>query len=411
MARMKAFCAGHFRVLFCGALATAGILWSVLFALEPKGIEARVFFEKGERLFEDFRTVRTCAEWGFANDRQPLYDSCYPALGSLMAKPFPMDAGGLFTGVGMLLWLLSFCALTGRPSFRGGRNVSLQRGDWPVRVLLAVGCLLSSIMLHAFEWGNQILYAAAASTLFLAWHDAATRGRRWAAAVALSVAAVLKIVPGTLALLYLVRWREAGTDDARKAVACDAFVFVVAGIALFVVPFAWYDGWQGFCQWMSNAAGNAAHYVHKGAWGAVPVGRTVRVMLHVDVAQPWPGLWIERALSVTLGLFCLAGAAARVRCRLSGRADLLLLLVSAMLLIPGNMHVYTGLYLLPVLAWRLREGMDWLEAACWFALLCPLQIPLGVGCLNHPLANAVFLLLAARSLWNTANALWYTSRA
>ena len=69
-----------------------------------------------------------------------------------------------------------------------------------------------------------------------------------------------------------------------------------------------------------------------------------------------------------------------------------------MLLIPGNMHVYTGLYLLPILALRLRAGMRWTEAACWFALLCPLQIPLGAGCLNHPLANLAFLALVAAAL-------------
>ena len=68
-----------------------------------------------------------------------------------------------------------------------------------------------------------------------------------------------------------------------------------------------------------------------------------------------------------------------------------------MLLVPGNMHVYTGLYLMPVLALRAEEGMDVVEAACWFALLCPVQVPLGAGCLNHPLANIAFLVLAARA--------------
>ena len=44
------------------------------------------------------------------------------------------------------------------------------------------------------------------------------------------------------------------------------------------------------------------------------------------------------------------------------------------------------------------EAERWAEAACWFAVLCPVQVPLGAGCLNHPLANIAFLVLAARAL-------------
>lgn len=377
----------------CLALAAAGLLWGALFAWHPQGLEARVFFERGRTFFADFRAVRTCAEGGFATDRQPLHDSCYPPLGALLAKPFPLTAGAWFTGVGMALWALAFWTLLAR---RGERDAS---PDTRVFAGLAVvGCLLSSIMLHAFEWGNQILYAAAAVTLFVAWWDAPSAYRRAVAAVALAVAAVLKVTPTLLAGLYLVRWWTAQTAEARRESLRAGTLFLVAAVVLFVVPFAWYDGWTGFCQWFANALANAAHYVHKGAWGFVPLDRTVRVLLHLDVSTPWPRIGLTRGLSAALGLACLgktALCAHRWTCRVD---DLLLLLVAAMLLIPGNMHVYTGLYLLPVLALRLRAGMRWLEAACWFVLLCPLQIPLGAGCLNHPLANLAFLALVAATL-------------
>lgn len=385
----------------CLALAAAGLLWGALFAWHPQGIEARVFFERGRTFFADFRAVRTCAEGGFATDRQPLHDSCYPPLGALLAKPFPLTAGAWFTGTGMALWALAFWTLLAR------RDENGEDAPWrfpAVAGLAVVGCLLSSIMLHAFEWGNQILYAAAAVTLFVAWWDAPSPCRLAVAAVALAVAAVLKVSPTLLAGLYLVRWWTAQEAEVRRESLRAGALFLAAAAVMFVVPFAWYDGWTGFCQWFANALANAAHYVHKGAWGFVPLDRTVRVLLHLDVSTPWPGIGLARGLSAALGLACLGKAALCAYRRTCRADDLLLLLVAAMLLIPGNMHVYTGLYLLPVLALRLHAGMRWTEAACWFALLCPLQIPLGAGCLNHPLANLAFLALVAAALCRSGGA-------
>jgi len=177
----------------------------------------------------------------------------------------------------------------------------------------------------------------------------------------------------------------------------DLLLFMGAGALLFVVPFAWYGGWEGFCQWFANAKANATGYAHRGQWGAVPMGRTLRVLRHLDVSQPWNGLVYERTVNVLVGLSCLALAGWGMRKKRTAVASTLMLVTAAVLLVPGNMHVYTGLYLLPVMALRVREGMDWLEAACWLVMLCPLQIPFGAGCLNHPLANCAFLVLLARS--------------
>ncbi len=389
------------RRVLCLALAAAGLLWGALMIRNPQGVEARVFFEKGQRFFADFISVRTCAEYGYANEHQKVLDACYPPLGPTLALPFPLtQAGGAwFTGVGMALWAAAFGLLL-RRCVRDFESTGVgERFLLPVSLIL--GCLLSSIMLHAFEWGNQILYAAAAVTVFVVWQDAREAWKRGGAAGALAVAAVLKIVPAALAFIYVARWIRAEGRDARCLVVRDFCLFVGMSLVLFVVPFAWYGGWEGFLQWGSNAVANAQGYAHRGAWGMVPIGRTIRVLLHINVAEAWSGLWVERSLSVAMGLVCFAGAVRLARQRVSATADLLLLLVAAMLLIPGNMHVYTGLYLLPVMVLRLWKGMAALEAACWFAILCPLQVPLGAGCLNHPVANVAFLFLTAQALVRT----------
>ena len=365
----------------CMALAAAGLLWGALMALNPNGMQARVFFERGDSFFGDFFTVRTCAEYGYSNDKQEAFDTCYPALGPLMALPFPCTAkgGAVFTGVGILLWALAFAELL--------RMKAKSLGGVEKAGLL-VGCAMSSIMLHEVEWGNQVVYAAAASTLFVAWYDAEERWRRYAAAAALAVASVLKITPAALGVAYLSRLRRAKGEIA---------FLVAAGIVLFAVPFAWYGGWDGLCTWFGNAMANAKAYVHRGAWGVVPIARTVRLVMHMDVSAPWPGLSLERAANVFMGGACMLAACRAAWKGAGAMRNVLMLAVSAMLLVPGNMHIYTGLYLMPVLALQTVDGMDRVDAACWFALLCPVQIPLGAGCLNHPLANMAFLILAARA--------------
>ena len=71
--------------------------------------------------------------------------------------------------------------------------------------------------------------AAAAVTLFVAWWDAPSPCRRAVAAVALAVAAVLKVSPTFLAGLYLVRWWTAQEAEVRReSLQAGALFLVVA---------------------------------------------------------------------------------------------------------------------------------------------------------------------------------------
>ena len=395
--RMVEWLRRHVGGVLVAALVAVGAAWGVQLAVRPQGAASRAFFEQGRDRFGDFRMPRVCAEWGYANDRQPRRDSCYPALGSLLVKPFPFAAGGWFTGLGVLLWAAAFLALA------DGR-----RGLVPL-----AACLVSAPMVFALERGNPVVYAAAASILFVAWHDAAARWKRGAAYASLAAAAAVKIVPAVLGVLVLARARrrDGGTGNWWRTCLRDGGVLAALGAACFLVPFLWCGGAEGFRQWLANAGENAAYYAHSGAWGFVAVGRLVRsALLHMDVTQPWPGLGGERLANALLGLGCLvvavrgmwtarfAGTADPAGCRKGTGGDVLMLVTAAVLLVPGNMHFYSGVYLLPVFALRLREGVGCFEAACWFALLCPLQVPMGVGSLNRPLANLAFLGLLAGTL-------------
>ncbi len=371
-------------------LAFSSLLWCILMVLSPHGVESRVFYEQGRHWLGDFTCVRNCAAEGYANALQPLYDSCYPAFGVLVAGLFPREAALSFTVVGLLLWAVSFAVFLKR----------VGRMPLGLKAVFFGAVLLSGVVLHAFERGNQILYATAGTTLFLAWFDTTCAVKRRMALAALAGAAVLKISPALLIVLLAVRLRD-GLKDNLRSVVVDVVWFGAVGALLFFVPFAGVGGVEGFRQWLANAAANAARYAQCGAWGVVPIVRTLRIVRHQDVMAAWPGLRLEQLVGAFLGCGCLAAAGWQVvkgRCAAAVNGRLLLFVVAALLLIPGNMHFYTGLYLLPVLALRLGEDdFGWFESACWFAILCPLQIPCGTGCLNHPIANLAFLALVGQA--------------
>ena len=173
------------------------------------------------------------------------------------------------------------------------------------------------------------------------------------------------------------------------------------------VPFAWYGGWAGFRAWLANAEENAAFYRCKGAWGIVPVDRTVRVLLGMSGrdAFDWPTLGLDRAVNVAAGIACFVAALPRSRDVFST----LLLFCGAILLIPGNAHFYTALYLFaPFAVWLsvpptanspTRQLANSLTILFWFLIFSPLQIPFGPGCLNHPLANIAFVSLVLLAFW------------
>lgn len=369
---------GRFLLL---ALALSGLIWGLSFALSPSGCQAGVFCERGQSFFGDFTRMAHVAQVGIHVEGVDPCDVCYVALAYAVAKLFPADVwgGAVFTALGWLLFLAACWALARSRGWRGAG---------PLSTLAFAVC---SPLLYAVEWGNPIVYAGAGIVLWMAWKDDSSSTKRMWAACALAVAAVLKVAPAIFALDYLVR---------RKRDWRSLAVFVVAGGVLFLVPWCVWGGWDGLLGWFSNAAANARHYVHKGAWGAVPIGRTVRVLLHQDVAHAWTGIGWERAASMALGVVALLGG---LRARTA--YPRLLGLTAALLLIPGNMHFYTGIYLVPIcVLWCLDSStMGWrvhfLEAFCWLMVFVPLQIPFGAGCLNHPLANLAFLGLVGMALW------------
>lgn len=290
------------------------------------------------------------------------FDACYPALALAAVRLFPCSGEGALAGAVVGLFLLGLACAA----------LAAKRGDLDhVGIVLAAGAsMLVFPSLYAAERGQLVLFAAAGVATFLATRE--SRGAvRGFGLLALAVASVLKITPAVFALV-LVRERQWR----------DLAIFAALSAVLFFVPFAWFGGTDDFFAWMANAAENGRHYVPLGSWGFVAVFRFVRMVLGLSCEGVWPGLELARLLSVTAGLVALWRY---------WKAGNVFFLVVAMLLVPGNMNFYAGVYLVVAL---LAGRWSRTELVAWFVILCALQLPYGAFSVNRHLANVVFLGLA-----------------
>ena len=386
------------------ALAVASVAWVLGVTLLPSGVcrVTSTAMNLREIEFGDYHIPRSVAANEHTYSRCDGYeiadvDRCYSPLSYDLIRVFPEDdiVGGatfmLFSG--MALWCSIFIFMRW---YECGILYSL---------VFASVAVLSHPVVTAMASGQMVVLSVVGVILWAAWRNAKSAWLRGVAVVALAFAATLKIVPAVFAVYYL-----------KNRQFREFTLFIIVAAVLFFVPFAWHGGVEGFCAWFANARANAVFYESKGAWGIVPIDRAIRIMGGMSACDTfyWPTLKISRVVNVVAGLACLVAA---WRSGSSSRNDggdgaTLLLLCGAMLLIPGNMLFYTGVYLLVpfVERWKCGEKevrndgvverwSNLLAALCWFWILCPIQFSFGAGGLNRPFANFALMGLLAMSFW------------
>lgn len=370
--------------IFSVALLVAFAVWAVCAAFGLAG-QRTLFFREGRELLSDFWMPRTCAETGYRTDpveRLPVFagvkqsgwvdgemhvaqhDRCYPAVAVVPMRIFPRTWTGawIWSACVTLLFIASLCLVS--------------RNWWPL-VLLA-----SMPVVFNVERGNPVGIAAACCGLFLSGYRSERKGVRIAAALALSVAACLKISPVLLGALYL---RE---RDWRSILWCVVFSSV-----LFFVPWLFVqDSFAAIPVMLENAEANFMEYARAAEFGLVDLWRTVRVALHQDCMHLWPRCLAVTRVSQAIGLVAVGIGA--------WRRDLLLT-VAGMLWAAGNMHYYGALYLLPVFVlvyggYVRAARTELVPLFLWFVILCPLQIVVAGHSANAVLCN---LAVIALCLW------------
>jgi len=212
-------------------------------------------------------------------------DKVYPALALLPLKLFPSThfGGYLWSGCAAVVLLLSLCLVA--------------RNWWPV----ALACSMPFVF--NLERGNPVWLSAACVGVFIAWWDSPCRRDRVVAALALAVAAVLKIAPVVLGLLYVAKLlRSRSRGEWIENMRLPVFAGLVA-VFLFFVPFLFVqDGFAAIPTLFGNAAHHAEVVLRTADFGLIQVWRGARVALGLPVMDPWPGM-----LLVGFGLALVCG--------------------------------------------------------------------------------------------------------
>lgn len=231
---------------------------------------------------------------------------------------------------------------------------------------LCLCALLSGVTVYTIERGNSVLNVMVMLLWALALRDSKEAWKREAALALIAVAANFKLYPAVFGVLYLFekRWRE-------------AVRLVLYGVALFVVPFAWFSGWDGFRQFLYNQ--QAIHSsLYDGYLTSLP---SAAGWLAAEFG--WNG---EAALRAGEMLALLLAAALAVCVVLDRRLWMRsLLLCSLFTLVPGWSAEYMAVYMLLPLV------LCWCDGANdrWFPLYMALfagvfvLLPFGVGWETH----------------------------
>lgn len=376
------------------ALVGAAFVWVLLMWFVPGSHQDGLFFcSAREYQFCDFfcprsvlAMVRPYAEAGMSSaiGNVQRADQCYPALAVFLSGLFPETVMGAIAcqALGSVVYFL---------------GVWLYLGKYGVaRPLLMASLLVSAPYLFAAEVGNQILYAAGASFVFLSWYDSNRRSCRVLAVFALAVAAVLKIAPAILGLAWLC--------SPQKRDWRGAFLSAGVFILLLVVPFAFWGGIDGCAAWFENARANAQVYATRnelGLYGLIAelthvVGYNGEVMplIHGPL----------RLLSSLLAVVLLVSAFLRE----SDEFLRLCRLTLGMLFLPPTMMCYTVLYAVPLfIVGTCRSEGPYARsfALCWLTSCLSLRVPLLLGSANVCFAAAAILDLSCLLLHRSVRAI------
>lgn len=295
-------------------------------------------------------------------------DRVYPALALLPIGLFPATwtGGWCWTVFACIVFLYALVVIAGHKV-------------WPMIFICSMPIIFS------LERGNPIWLSAAACGIFLAWWDADACKNRVIAAICLAIAAVMKVAPVLLGLVYLSEMIK--TRFSKESLRMPIIAFAGFVILFFVPWLAMPDGFSGIPEFFENARGHEAYASRLSAFGLLSVWRIGRVMLGLGVNHAWPGMYWCVWASQLLGLMAVIMGAYRKE---------YLLLVGGMLMAAGNMFYYGALYLLPVFVLKhSRNDLPMMTLPLWFVILCPLQIVVMGHDGNPFLCNIVLMVLMA----------------
>ena len=239
----------HSFSVYITAMVVSFLMFMAVCCHYGDGYNRFTFFKLGEDVFMDFFNSVRDATQGLEcyTERRVIY----PPLANLyylLCSRFMTDAFcnsgfherlGFFdvranilpyfvsTVVSAVVFVYVISRATKRKSFGG--------------LLMAVFFIFNVSMLRLFERGNILILALIFTSVFLLYRDSDDKVIRELSYISLALAAGIKLYPALFGILLLF-------DKKFK----DAIRTCIYGILAFALPFAFYDGMDGFKAWLDN---------------------------------------------------------------------------------------------------------------------------------------------------------------
>ena len=220
------------------------VLFSAFYLAIRRGAGLEGFiYEGGKQLFMDFINNLHYP----THEGGPYFDSIWASFPPLAYTFYYL----LNVGYTRAIWvyeILAYTMLTAASVavmlYAVQRILRRYQAGAGVSLLLTLCVLLSGIGIFTVERGNSVFNVMVMLLLAMAIRDSDNRWQREAALLLIAVAANFKIYPCLFGLLYLLEKRYK-----------EALRLVIYGVVLFVVPFAWFGGLEGFKAFLSNQMG------------------------------------------------------------------------------------------------------------------------------------------------------------
>ena len=364
-----------------------------------------LFFVPGARQSCIFRYAELCDYRYFIhpvmNSASPyaapsveLKDACYPAIAYCALKAVANDVGRgwqLAGGEAALLASLFVAQLLGLLLL--ARAIPRTRG----RTAAALALAFSSTCICTVLRGNPSGWAFALVCVFVSWYRSERAVLRTLAAVSLGAATSLKMTPCLFGCLYL----SDAFSSPRRIPWKEIAIAAASAILLTFLPFGLFGGFCEIRHWLFNALANADFYSsHVPMWGFIPFANQFIDSKEAVLPSIYLFAAATRVFAVAMVAFALAAKDDYRRVLYIGAAMAFL-----------THHDYGGAYLIPAFVVWMCDGDATtsgvrllLEAAAWFLVLTPLQMPCPFfsGTLNAMLQNECLFVLLAASLFSKA---------
>lgn len=372
-----------FEVTFIISLVSLSLLTLSLFFISHGSQQATIIFKSGEDSFMDFfnvlKYISTRDPYHY-DLYQPLCEKQYPPLSYLLLYPFTKlynyidnsAASAISNPNAMISFVILFAILF---TIYGILLFKMKNGSNLVRFFTGLALITSGISLFSLERGNLIYLSAICVAFYLIGYSHKKSWVREFSYVSLAIAFALKCYPALFGILLLYEKRY---NDAIKV--------AVYGLALFFLPFLFFNGgFENLWPMIQNLEENSTNYMFRDItyrFGFIPAAMIFNLSkTQIEFVHLFSGILVI--------LSALTAWSHRLRWKK------IMLLTCSIILFPVNCGYYCGLYLfVPIILFLNEEhhrSLDWIYIILIIIILNPYQYYINDYLVTVPTANLILI--------------------